>query len=88
MGGALIGAALSFTPSTGATYLLTGFAIVVLGGLGNVFGTLVAGVALGVIQSAGGLVFGDGYRDLVGLVVFLLALTFRPQGMLSFAKGR
>jgi len=88
VGGALIGAALSFTPSTGATYLLTGFAIVVLGGLGNVFGTLVAGVALGVIQSAGGLVFGDGYRDLVGLVVFLLALTFRPQGMLSFAKGR
>jgi branched-chain amino acid transport system permease protein len=83
VGGAMIGAALSFTPSTGGTYLLTGFAIVVLGGLGNVFGTLVAGIALGVLQSAGGLVFGDGYRDLVGLVVFLLALTFRPQGILA-----
>ncbi len=88
VGGALIGAALSFTPSTGGTYLLTSFAIVVLGGLGNVFGTLVAGIALGVIQSAGGLVFGDGYRDLVGLVVFLLALTFRPRGMLATPSTR
>ena len=83
LGGALIGAALSFTPSSGGTYLLAGFAIVVLGGLGNVFGTLVAGIVLGVIQSAGGLVFGDGYRDLVGLVVFLIALTVRPQGMFA-----
>lgn len=83
LGGALIGTAFSFTPSTGASYLLTGFAIVVLGGLGNVFGTLLAGIVLGVLQSAGGLLFGDGYRDLIGLVVFLFALTFRPQGILA-----
>ena len=83
MGGVLLGTAFSFTPSTGATYLLISFAVVVLGGIGNIFGTLVAGIALGVAQSVGALMFGDGYRDLVGLVLFLLALALRPQGIVA-----
>lgn len=81
MGGVLIGTAFSFTPSTGATYLLISFAVVVLGGVGNIFGTLIAGIAMGLLQSLGAVVFGDGYRDLVGLVLFLLALALRPQGI-------
>jgi branched-chain amino acid transport system permease protein len=87
MGGVLIGTAFSFTPGTGATYLLISFAVVVLGGVGNIFGTLVAGIAMGLLQSLGAVVLGDGYRDLVGLVLFLLALALRPQGITS-AGGR
>jgi branched-chain amino acid transport system permease protein len=83
MGGTLIGIAFSFSPTSGASYLLSGFAIVVLGGLGNIFATLVAGVALGVLQSLGGVVFGDGYRELVGLALFLVVLAARPQGLLA-----
>jgi len=81
MGGVLLGTAFSFTPGSGGTYLLISFAVVVLGGIGNIFGTLVAGIALGLLQSLGAVVFGDGYRDLVGLVLFLLALALRPQGI-------
>ena len=83
MGGVLIGTAFSFTPGTGATYLLISFAVVVLGGVGNIFGTLVAGISMGLLQSMGAVLFGDGYRDLVGLVLFLLALALRPQGITS-----
>lgn len=83
MGGVLIGTAFSFTPSTGATYLLISFAVVVLGGVGNIFGTLIAGIAMGVLQSIGAVFLGDGYRDLVGLVLFLLALALRPHGIVS-----
>ena len=83
MGGVLIGLAFSFTPTSGATYLLNDFAIIVLGGLGNVMGTLVGGIALGLLQSLGGIVLGDGYRDLVGLIVFLIVLAIRPQGLLA-----
>jgi branched-chain amino acid transport system permease protein len=83
IGGTLIGVALSFTPTSGASYLLTDFAVIVLGGLGNVLGTLVGGIALGVLQSLGGLTLGDGYRDLVGLVLFLAMLSLRPQGFLG-----
>jgi branched-chain amino acid transport system permease protein len=83
MGGVLIGTAFSFTPSTGATYLLISFAVVVLGGVGNIFGTLIAGISMGLLQSLGAVVLGDGYRDLVGLILFLLALALRPQGITS-----
>ncbi|SHO67666.1 amino acid/amide ABC transporter membrane protein 1, HAAT family (TC 3.A.1.4.-) [Pseudoxanthobacter soli DSM 19599] len=82
IGGTLMGIAFSFTPTTGATYLLTDFAIIVLGGLGSVAGTLVGGIAIGLIQSLGGLVFGDGYRDLAGFLMFLLVLALRPKGFL------
>jgi len=83
VGGALIGAAFQFGPSSGGASLLNSLAIVVLGGLGNVLGTLVGGVVLGFLQSLGGLALGDGYRDLVGMALFLLVLAFRPDGFLA-----
>ena len=86
VGGVLVGLAFSFTPTTGTGYLLTGFAVVVLGGLGSVLGTLIGGIGLGVIESVGGAFFGDGYRDFIGLVVFLGFLALRPQGVLGRAE--
>jgi branched-chain amino acid transport system permease protein len=86
VGGTLIGAAFQFSPSSGGAYLLNSLAVVVLGGLGNVLGALVGGIALGVLQSLGGLTLGDGYRDLVGMALFLLVLAFRPEGVLT--RGR
>jgi branched-chain amino acid transport system permease protein len=83
MGGVLIGTAFAFSPSAGATWLLLSFAVVVLGGIGNIFGTLVAGLVLGVLQSLGGVVFGDGWRDFVGLALFLAVLALRPQGIVA-----
>jgi branched-chain amino acid transport system permease protein len=82
-GGTLSGLAFSFTPSSGAAFLLNSFAVVVLGGLGNVLGTLIAGIAMGVLQSLGGVLLGDGYRDLVALLLFLAVLVVRPQGLLA-----
>ncbi len=81
VGGVLVGLTFDFTPTSGLTYLLTGFAVVVLGGLGSVKGTLLGAVLLGVIESVGASFFGDGYRDLIGFVAFLLVLSLRPQGL-------
>src|SRR6266545_2749065 len=53
--------------------------------VGSVLGTLIGGVGLGVIESLGGAVFGDGYRDFIGLVVFIAFLALRPQGVLGRA---
>ena len=87
VGGTLIGAAFQFGPSSGGAYLLNSLAIVVLGGLGNVLGTLAGGLVLGFLQSIGGLTLGDGYRDLVGMALFLLVLAFRPDGFLARARS-
>jgi branched-chain amino acid transport system permease protein len=83
IGGVLVGLAFSFDPSTGTTWLLTGFAVVVLGGLGSLEGTLVGGLLLGVAESVAASFpqVGDGYRDFVGFCVFLVVLAIRPQGL-------
>jgi branched-chain amino acid transport system permease protein len=86
VGGVLVGLTFQFSPTTGTTYLLTGFVVVVLGGLGSVKGTFVGGILLGVIESLGAAFIGDGYRDFVGFVAFLIILSFRPQGL--FGKVR
>jgi branched-chain amino acid transport system permease protein len=86
IGGVLAGLAFSFTPTTGVTYLLTGFAVVVLGGLGSVKGTLIGGLLIGMTESVGAAFLGDGYRDFVAFVAFLIILAIRPQGLFGRAS--
>ncbi len=81
VGGVLVGLTFSFDPSAGTTYLLTGFAVVVLGGLGNIKGSFYGGLLLGLVESLGASFFGDGYRDFIGFMAFLIILSVRPQGL-------
>ena len=81
IGGVLVGITSDFTPTSGITYLISGFAVVVLGGLGSVTGTLAGAVGLGVIESVGAAFLGDSYRDLIGFAAFLVVLSLRPQGL-------
>jgi branched-chain amino acid transport system permease protein len=80
-GGVLVGVTFDFTPTTGITYLISGFTVVVLGGLGSVKGTLLGAIGLGVIENAGAAFFGDSYRDFIGFAAFLVVLSLRPQGL-------
>ena len=86
IGGILIALCFSFTPSSGSEYLLTAFAIIVLGGLGNVMGTFIGGIVLGVLQSFGAYFFGDGYRTFVGLVMLIVLLALAPNGILKLRR--
>lgn len=84
--GVLLGATFSFTPDTGTEYLLTGVAVVVLGGVGNVLGTFCGGLLLGLLQSVAAAQFGGGWRDFSVYLLFFIALVIRPQGV--FARTR
>ena len=75
----------SFTPNSSVEYLLTGFAVVILGGLGSIKGSLIGGLLLGLAESLGAVFLGDGYRPLIGLVALLAALAIRPQGLFGRA---
>ena len=80
-GGVMTGVAQSFTPTSGLPLLLTGMAVMALGGIGSVGGVLAAGIALGVLQSLSVTVLGGGWRDVVVYVAFFLVLAVRPQGL-------
>ncbi len=81
LGGTLIGMTFSFTPTTGFPWLLKGFVVVVLGGMGNIIGTLAGGLILGLSEGIGAAFVGTGYRDMIGYIIFLLVLMFRPTGL-------
>lgn len=81
LSGVLLGITFSFTPTSGGPYLLVSIVVVVIGGVGNVAGTLVAGVALGVIQALAAAEFGGGYRDMVVFLLFFAVLVVRPTGL-------
>ena len=83
IGGVLLGATFSFTPTTGTQYLLIGIAVVVLGGVGNVLGTFAGAVLLGLFQSLAAAQFGGGYRDLSVYLLFFIVLAVRPRGLFA-----
>lgn len=71
----------------GESITLKTFAVIVMGGMGNVRGTLIAGCLLGVVESLVASFIGLQYRDSVGFIVLLLMLMFRPHGLFS-SKAR
>ena len=64
------------------------FAAAVLGGIGNLRGALLGGLLLGVVENYGAALFGSNCINAVAFVVLVLALMFRPTGLLGESLGR
>ena len=71
----------NFDPSMGPARLIFGFEAVIIGGLGNLWGTLAGGVVLGVAQAIGAKI-DPGWQLLAGHLAFLVVLAIRPEGFL------
>lgn len=78
--GILLGIRTSFDPAVGGSRLIFGFEAVIIGGLGNIWGTLAGGVILGIAQTLGALIH-PGWQLLAGHIVFLIILAIRPNGL-------
>jgi branched-chain amino acid transport system permease protein len=68
-------------PTTGASFTIIAFVVVVLGGLGNVVGALIGGLVIGLIQQLGGVLMPGQDNLMAVFVVFLAVLFLRPQGI-------
>jgi branched-chain amino acid transport system permease protein len=80
LAGLALGMYTSVAPSAGPSYLLYGFAAVVIGGLGSLWGTLLGGIILGVASTVGSLVDPD-FGAMLPYLVFLAVLAVRPHGL-------
>lgn len=78
--GVLLAMRSNFDPFSGPARLIYGFEAVIIGGLGNFWGTLAGGVVLGVAQSLGAQI-SPAFQALAGHLVFFLILAFRPRGL-------
>ncbi|MGZ5411173.1 MAG: branched-chain amino acid ABC transporter permease [Solirubrobacterales bacterium] len=74
-------------PELGFELLLPIFAAVILGGIGDAFGALAAGMVLGVMTEWSTLIIDPRWKVAVGFVVLLVVLIIRPQGIFGKAKA-
>lgn len=68
-------------PNMGSDVVFKSFAVVIIGGMGNISGAMLAGLLLGVAESLAGGMLGAAYRDGIGFVLMIAMLLLRPQGL-------
>ena len=78
--GIFFGIRTSFDPSVGPGRLIFGFEAVIIGGLGNMWGTLIGGIILGISQTIGAQI-NPGWQLISGHIAFLIVLAIRPRGL-------
>ena len=83
--GVLLAIRTNVSPTTGPGRLLFAFEAVVIGGLGNPWGTLAGGIVLGVAQAIGAQIH-PGFQILAGHLAFLIVLIIKPTGLFPKIK--
>jgi branched-chain amino acid transport system permease protein len=83
MGGAMLGPILVLTPFAGTSVIVKAFAIVIIGGFGNVEGTIIAGLLVGLIESYTTQFINPGLIDIVVFTLLLAVLALRPTGLIA-----
>jgi branched-chain amino acid transport system permease protein len=81
--GALIGPSLLVYPSMGSITGMKIYAVILMGGLGNVFGTSIAGFLLGAIEGLFSSFVGSTFRDVMPFIVIIGILLYKPSGLFS-----
>src|SRR4051812_26623969 len=84
--GAMLGPVVVLTPFTGASLIVKAFAIVIIGGFGNMEGTIIAGLLVGIIEAFTVQYLGSGLIDLVVFAMLLAMLVLRPTGLIAERK--
>lgn len=87
LGGALMIALFPITPFTGSVIIIRGFAVSLIGGLGSVGGAVVGGLILGLVDALAAQYGFPQWTDAYSLIVMIVILILRPQGLLGGTLG-
>lgn len=79
--GGLIGAIFVIHPNMGFMPQLKGFVVVILGGMGSIWGAIAGGLILGVTESLGGGYVSSQYTDAFAFIILILVLLLKPSGL-------
>jgi branched-subunit amino acid ABC-type transport system permease component len=83
--GIMLGLESQVTPSLGFTFLIPVFAAVILGGIGDPVGAVVAGLAIGIAQKVSLVIIPSEYTPAIALLVLIIGLLTRPDGVFGEA---
>jgi neutral amino acid transport system permease protein len=76
----------AITPTLGFDFLLTVFAVVIIGGLGKPYGAMAGALIIGLVTEVSALYIDDDYTTVLAFAILLLALAFRPQGLVATVR--
>jgi len=83
MAGAMIGTIGTFSPAGAGAFTLMSFVVAVLGGLGNMYGALIGGLVIGLVQGWGGQYLPGTWVNALAFLVLIVVLIFRPTGLVG-----
>jgi branched-chain amino acid transport system permease protein len=86
LAGVLAAPTTNVQPSMGDGVIIYTFAIVVIGGLGSIVGSIVAGFALGLLQTLGGVIYAPISTTLI-FIVMVIVIVLRPAGLFGKPEG-
>lgn len=81
--GALLAPVFFVTPTMGSDYLLKGFIVVIIGGMGSISGAIVGGVTLGLIDAIAVVYLGSSLGNIIGFVLLMIVIMVKPKGILG-----
>ncbi|HET9146748.1 MAG TPA: branched-chain amino acid ABC transporter permease [Acetobacteraceae bacterium] len=81
LAGVLIAPVYTVTAAMGSTIALKAFAAAIVGGFGSIKGSIIGGLAIGLIETFGATYISGSYRDAFPFIVLILFLIFRPYGL-------
>jgi branched-chain amino acid transport system permease protein len=79
--GVLVAPLYAIYPTAGLQFVLLAYVVVVLGGLGDMFGAMLGSVIVAAVEVAGSYVFGTAWKEIFYFILFILVLVFRPAGL-------
>lgn len=84
VGGAMLGTLFGVDPEMGSEPLLKSFIIVQIGGMGSIIGTVIAGLFIGLTDSATGTLFGGELAFIIDFAILMVILIIRPRGLFGY----
>jgi branched-chain amino acid transport system permease protein len=88
MAGILVSPITTVGPTMASALVLKAFSVAVVAGLNSGFGVVLVGLFLGALESLASYYIGSGWREAPGLILLILALAIRPNGIFGVASIR
>ena len=79
--GSFMGALFAVYPTMGNVTVMKGFAVLILGGLGSIPGTVVGGLIVGLVEAFGAFYISSEFKEIYAFVIMILILIIKPSGL-------